>query len=128
MTTIAERSPRVAIRAVGLAVLWLVAGVFCYYNYVTDACPPEVERREAILHGLIAPLSLAAAAGSAPCVHTVGLRAFASYGYLLAWLALTFCTFRARKTSSLVCVVALLIGLYIVGGRCLIYMNDHGYS
>lgn len=108
--------------------LWLLAGLFCYYNYVTDACPPEVHQREAMIHGLLAPLSFVGAVGSAPCVPTVGLRAFVSIGYLLAWLALTYFTFRATSIRGFVIVICILIGLYLVGGRCLIYMNEHGYS
>lgn len=128
MPSVTLRRPTRSTRTVAFVLLWLLAGVFSYCNDVTDACPPEVHRREAILHGLIAPLSFAGAVGSAPCVPTVGLRAFVSIGYLLAWLALTMFTFRVTRSRGFVIVVALLLGLYLVGGRCLIHMNDHRYS
>jgi hypothetical protein len=122
------RRPTLLARVAVFSLLWFLAGVFCYYNYVTDACPPEVHQREALLHGLLAPLSFAGAVGSAPCVPTVGLRAIVSIGYLLAWLALVYFTFRVTSIWGFVSVIALLIGLYTVGGCCLIYMNEHGYS
>jgi len=128
MPTFTERRPTRLSRAAVFSLLWLLAGVFCYYNYLTDACPPEVRQREAILYGLFAPLSLAGAAGSAPCVPTVGLRDFVWLGYLLAWLVLTIFTFRGRRIGGFVAIIALLIGLYIIGGCCLIYRNEHAYS
>ena len=128
MPSVTERRPIQEARAAVFMLLWLLAGVFCYNNYVTDACPEEVYHREATIHGLFAPLSFAGAVGSAPCVPTVDLRGVVSIGYLLAWLALTCFTFSVTRIGSFVCVIALLIGLYLVGGRCLIYMNEHMYS
>lgn len=106
----------------------MIAGVFCYFNYVTDACPPEVKHREAILHGLLAPLSLAAASGSAPSVPAIGLRTYAGHGFLLAWIVSTILAFSCRTPAVFALSIAALIGLYLVGGNCLIYMNEHGYS
>lgn len=62
MPSVTLRRPTRSTRTVAFVLLWLLAGVFSYCNDVTDACPPEVHRREAILHGLIAPLSFAGAA------------------------------------------------------------------
>ena len=108
--------------------LWLIAGAFCYFNYVTDACPPEVKNREALLHGLLAPLTLAAASSSAPCVPTVALRPYAGLGFVFAWLISTIFMFRTRALRLFALSIAVLIGIYLVGGRCLIYMNEYGYS
>jgi hypothetical protein len=122
------RFPTARLRFAFFALLWVFAAIFCYSNYVTDACPPEVERREALLHGLLAPLSLAAASSSAPCVHTVGLRPYVGLGFLIAWILSTIFMLRGRTLTSFSLSTAAMIGLYLVGGSCLIYMNEHGYS
>ena len=35
---------------------------------------------------------------------------------------------RGRTLTSFSLSTAAMIGLYLVGGSCLIYMNEHGYS
>jgi hypothetical protein len=122
------RLPGTGIRLAVFFLLWLIAGGVCYRNFVTDACPPELRNREAVIHGLLSPLSLAATSSSAPCVPSAGLRPYVGLGFILVWLLSAILMFRARILTLFAISIAVLIGLCLVGGRCLIYMNNHGYS
>src|SRR5436190_7743747 len=56
MPSVTERRPTRLARTAVFMLLWLVAGVFCYVNDFTDA-PPGVARREAMIQGLLLPLT-----------------------------------------------------------------------
>ena len=112
-------------RIVVVLVIWIVSGFMVHTNYETDACPPEVESREAMLAGVIAPLFFAANAGSAPLVHTVSLRPVAAWGYLILFVVLVFFVLRSRSHKAL-CLAGLCLGLLsAIGLWCVIYTNAH---
>lgn len=112
-------------RIVVVLAIWVVSGFMVHANYETDACPPEVKSREAMLAGFIAPLFFSANAGSAPLVHTVSLRPVSAWGYLILFVVLVFFVLRSRSHKALY-LAGLGLGLLsAIGLWCVIYTNAH---
>ncbi len=95
------------------------------FSYKTDACPPDVKRREAIRAGLIAPLYLAAST-TATCIDTPRwTKPIFGWGYLIAFVGITVGLLRASRPFRFTGYSVALIALFSVGTWCMYYMYAH---
>lgn len=107
--------------------IWGAFSFICYMNYQTDACPPEVKHREALLAGVTAPFFLAAHTRAA-CFHTpFWLKQVLAWGFLIGFAALTIALLRSAARRWFILSAVALIALLCGGTWCLVYANAHAY-
>ncbi|MBK8037301.1 MAG: hypothetical protein IPK22_09230 [Verrucomicrobiaceae bacterium] len=117
--------PTMVERLAVIMIIWVISGFGVFANYQTDACPPEVKRREAIRAGVWAPLVLAGSVGSAELVSQVFLRPVVGWSYLILLSLLVIFVLRSQSRTALCFAGFALASLCAVGLACAFYMNAH---
>lgn len=122
-----RQSVPLLLRIFVLLAIWSAFSVICYTNYQTDACPPDVKHREALLAGATAPLFLAAHT-TASCFHTPHwLKQVFAWGFLIGFVALAIALLLAASRRWFILSAVALIALLCGGTWCLVYANAHAY-
>jgi hypothetical protein len=103
--------------------LWAASSWVVYANHRTDACPPEVKVREALVAAMWSPIVMADAASQ--MTNTSSLKLVIGLGYLLAITASAFMLLRARTLNHLRMAVTVLSLLCMFDAWCVIYMSAH---
>lgn len=126
-TNATGQSVSLLLRIFVLLAIWSAFSVICYMNYQTDACPPEVKHREALLASVTAPLFLAAHT-TATCFHTpYWLKQVFAWGFLIGFVALAIALLRSASRRWFILSAVALIALLCGGTWCLVYANAHAY-
>jgi hypothetical protein len=110
-------------RIVIILALWAASGWVVYANYRTDACPPEVKEREALVAAMWSPIVMTDAVSQ--MTKTFFLNPVTGLGYLLAGAASAFMLLRARTLNRLRLATTVLSSLCAFGAWCVIYMSAH---
>ena len=110
-------------RIVIILALWAASGWVVYANYRTDACPPEVKEREALVAAMWSPIVMADAVSQ--MTKTSFLKPVTGLGYLLAGAASAFMLLRAPTLNRLRLATTVLSSLCAFGAWCVIYMSAH---
>lgn len=108
--------------AVVLAI-WGIVGFGVFANHQTDACPPDVEHREAIRAALWAPVVLAD--GASQLVRSVSLRPVVGLSFLACWVLLVLLVLRSRTRKALYLRGITLAFMCSAGLWCVSYMRTH---
>ena len=116
-------SPSRLLRIAMFSCLWVACGFVLYTTYQTDACPPDVRHREAILSGLFTPLFLSGNAGA--LIHQPSWRPVVGIGFLLAYCAIAIVLIRARTTARFATASVLLAILSGLGLWCTFHSYAH---
>lgn len=116
-------SPSTAIRLLAVGLIWLTMGAVSYFNYETDACPPEVKEREARFAALLSPVVMAAHASA--CVRSTPWEVVVGMGFLGGVACFFLGVFRAKTTGGFLLSAGSLRLMTGLGFYCTLWSNSH---